>query len=542
MKSKSAMPRPSPPCASTLLLLLPVLLSGITAASLRDHRLRGADSNVPSEDMLKALEYIQSLRQSANRRSSDFERSTLALEDQQSDEPRSERQEDRSEELLQAVLSTLQQTEKAGDQGGEPAKEQALPPPRQKLPSMFEDDRGGERSDDLDRGDTLKRTNENVEEKYTPQTLATLQSVFDELGRMTSFNSKRENGEEEDEDLLNARDLAYDEGDWGQGEAEDEERNEVERALDYLDANEQENDESFASKRSDDEDDGETANLADFYLLKVLEQTEEEEQKKRALEDEEERMERAAEFRNNIDPKLIYRLLQISQKYQIPPEVLIDMLRSGERLKVAPVYAKKTYKRPPFFSGRRLPVRQKTPDEMRTARILKILGLSGDENSAQSPLRKQYKNIYSRPAPWRQESPVARQQQQTFPAKLKDDYDDTENQLATFLAARMLSKYPTYKSKTSQKREDDREEEEEAGSFERAVQDYFDQLDSDRNEKRQLDSEQRGAEGFENQDVMKLLSFVSPDEQDAKNTDTSPPASATAVFTPTCVLWSFLMC
>lgn len=282
--------------------------------------------------------------------------------------------------------------------------------------------------------------------------------------------------------------------------------------MDYFD--EQESDDKFVSKRSDDEDgEGEMANLADFYLLKVLEQTEEEEQKKRALEEEEEqRMERAAEFRSNIDPKLIYRLLQLSQKYQIPPEDLVDMLRSGERLKVAPIYTRKTYKKPQYFN-RRLQVRPKSPDEMRTERILKILGLSGDENSVQSPLRKQYKSFYSRPT-WRQETPITRQQQQKFPTKLKDDYDDTENELATFLAARMLSKYPTNKSKTSQKREDEREEEDE--SFERAVRDYFDRLDTNRNENRQL--EQRGVEDLDNEDVIKLLNFVNP-EQDAKNTE-----------------------
>lgn len=499
------MSKPSQLCVSSVFLLLSVVLSGIPAASFRDHRLRGTDSNAPgpNEDMLKALEYIQNLHQRSakDQQTSDSERSTSAT-DPQSDGPRLEREEDKSEELLQAVLSTLQQTEKAGDQKEQPSTS------HQKLPLMFEEDQ------DFDRGDTFKRTNENVEEKYTPQTLATLQSVFDELGKVTNFNSKRENGEEEDDDLLNARDLAYNEGDWDQDEAE--EREEVARALDYLDANDQENEESLVSKRSDDEDEGEMANLADFYLLKVLEQTEEEEQKKRELEEEEEekeRMERAAEFRNSIDPKVIYRLLQISQKYQIPPEDLIDMLRSGERLKVAPVYLKKTYKKPQFYN-RRLPVRQKTPDEARTERILKILGLSGDENNAQTPYRKQYKNIYPRPA-WRQGSPIAKQQQ--YPTKLKDDYDDTENELATFLAARMLSKYPTYKSKTSQKREED-ETEEDAELFERAVQDYFDQLDSNRNEKRQLDLEQRGAEEFDNEDMMKLLSFVNPDE-DAKNTE-----------------------
>ncbi|KAK7895597.1 hypothetical protein WMY93_020922 [Mugilogobius chulae] len=456
MSSPSTMTKPSHLYVSNslLLLLLSSLLdrSVVSSASLRDHRLRGADVNepAPNEDMLKALEYIQSLRQNAKPQRS-FE----------SEEPPSE---DKSEELLQAVLSTLQQTEKADNPKTlESAKAQAITPHKE-MPLLFEDDEKQDASEKYNRADNFKRMNENVEEKYTPQNLATLQSVFDELGKMNfNFNSKRETSEE---DELNARDVAYDETDWDQEDAE-ENRHEFERALDYLGANE--NDESdFVSKRSDDEDDGEMANLADFYLLKVLEQTEEEEQKKREIEEEEEEQERlersASEYRGSIDPKTIYRLLQISQKYQIPPEDLVDMLRTGEitRLKVAPVYTKKTYKKPEYFS-RRLPLRQKSPDELRTERILKILGVSSDENSVQSPFRKQYKSTYARPV-WRQ-SLIAKQpqQKQRFPTKLKDDYDDTENELATFLAARMLSKYPSYRSKMSQKREET-EEEEEAGN------------------------------------------------------------------------------
>ncbi|XP_020774231.1 secretogranin-2b [Boleophthalmus pectinirostris] len=515
-----------------LLLLLSTFLdqSGINAASFRDHRLRGAESNAPSpnEDMLKALEYIQNLRQNAksqDQQSPDFERSLGR--DQQSVEPRLE---DKSEELLQAVLSTLQQTEKEGKPNSKSDNAKVQPiTPHKEMPLLFEDDEKADAEDaeeEMDHSDNYKRTNENVEEKYTPQNLATLQSVFDELGKMNfNFNSKRENSEEDD-GLFNTRDAVYDEGDWDQ-EEEEEGRQEFERALDYLEDteqdNEQENDASFITKRSQDQDEGEMANLADFYLLKVLEQTEEEEQKKREIEEEEEeeRRERSAtEFKNNIDPKMIYRLLQISQKYQIPPEDLVDMLRTGEitRLKVAPIYTKKTYKKPDYFT-RRLPIRQKTPEEMRTERVLKILGLSGDQNNAQSPFRKHYTKTTYSPI-WRQGSMIARQPQpkQRFPTKLKDDYDDTENELATFLAARMLSKYPTYKTKMNQKREET--EEEEVGSFERAVRDYFDQLDSDRNENKQSDLEQRGAEDFDNEEVMKLLSFVNPDtEQDAKNTE-----------------------
>ncbi|CAL1571539.1 unnamed protein product [Knipowitschia caucasica] len=519
MPPSSSMSKSSPLCPSYLvfLLLFFAFPPGLEASTLRDHRLRGAESNVPSpnEDMLKALEYIQSLRQNVQPQDDHRERER-ATSNQESPQ---QRLEDKSEELLQAVLSTLQHTEP----NPKPKAQEAIAPHRE-MPLLFEDDEkedAEEAAEDSDRTDDFKRTNENVEEKYTPQNLATLQSVFDELGKINfNFNTKRENSAE-DESFFNARDAAYDERDW---EEDQDERHDFERALDYLEDGDQENGDSLVAKRSTDDNEGKMANLADFYLLKVLEQTEEEEQKKREIEEEEEGQERkersTAVLRNNIDPKTIYRLLQVSQKYQIPPEDLIDMLRSGEiaRMKVnTPVHAKKTYKKPEYLS-RRLPLRQKTPDEMRTERILKILGLSGDENRMQSPFRKQYKTIYSRPV-WRDASIKQQlQQKQRFPTKQKDDYDDTENELATFLAARMLSKYPTHKSRVTQKREETTDDQ--AGSFERAVQDYFDQLDSDRNAKSQSDVEKREVEDFDNEEVMKLLSFVvTPDERDAKITE-----------------------
>lgn len=551
----------------TLLLFLLVGSSGITGASLREHRLRGSELESPNEDMLKALEYIESLRQKTGAELQDrhnvgfddsenlqsvlnMASSSAQNRDLQPEKAQEEEEEDKSQELLQAVLSTLQQTEKAS------AKKPALPLPirttdsetakpqgitaHKKMPLMFEDEdeeEGEGDQEDFDGGNPFKRTNENVEEKYTPQNLATLQSVFEELGKLTSPNPKRLNDQEhgEVEDLFNVRDVAYDDQD-EEEEQEEDDRHEVERALDYLEENEENQDHnSFPVKRSQDPDD--LANMADYYLLKVLEQTEEEEQK-RALEEEEEQERterRVSAYRNSnsIDPRLIYQLLQISQKYQIPPEDLIDMLRSGEMssrkntMKVAPVYSRKIYKTPQLYN-RRLPERQNTPEELRTERILKILGLANDQNSVQTPVRKQSKykvspSRFSTTRPTWRMGESALTPQQRLPTKLKGDYDDTENELVTYLAAQMLSKYPTYKK--SQKRDEAEDESQSVtGPFEQAIQDYFDQLDLNRSEnKRQFEEEERGADeqGFDDEVVMKLLSFVNPDneeevEQDAK--------------------------
>lgn len=535
-------------CSASLLFLT---FSGVHCASLRGHRLRGSESDsqrgnvlqAPNADMLKALQFIESLRHRADSQQpplsagGDAEklRATLRLPsspEQTKDEEEEEGGEDKSEELLQAVLSTLQQTERAtkpapprpgveavGGKGG--VKQHGITPHR-KLPLMFEEEEEGERDEQEEgegRQSPFKRTNENVEEKYTPQNLATLQSVFDELDKLTGVKATQKRQDEEDDveedddedgDMFNVRHVAYDDdlGDWGplQEEEEEDERgskHQADRGLDYVDDNdedadeeEEEEDENYPVKRSKDADD--VGNLVDYYLLKVLEKTEEEEQKREIKEEEEERAERRVvqtQEGDQMDPQAIYQLVQVSQKYQIPPEDLMDLLRTGERSR-----AQNTLPQIPEFYSRRLPERQKSPEELRTQEILHILGLEGAEDPA--PVRKQkVSRLHTHPARRSREStPTLRR----LPGPLR--YDDTadEDELAAYLAAQMLEQYPT----RGQGR---------AGSFEQALQDYLDQVDSDksRNEKRQSEDEERGGEtqGFDNEDVMKLLSFLNPETE-----------------------------
>ncbi|XP_037631481.1 secretogranin-2 [Sebastes umbrosus] len=594
--------------ANFLLILLFLSSSGVHGSSLREHRLRGSEPDsqrgdvlqAPNVDMLKALEYIESLRQRTGTDSQqqhaapatgydashmdDAEklRAMLRLASNPKDEEEEEEEEDvgredKSEELLQAVLSTLQQTEKASKPAslrpsveGADTEDAAYPrvqqkqhsiKPHKKLPLMFEDEEEGEGDEEEDadpeRESPFKRTNENVEEKYTPQNLATLQSVFDELDKLTSVKTmhKRqdeeddmeEDGDEEDDDMFNVKNGAYDLADWGppqeQEEEEEEEdednKHEANRGLDYVDDNDEEeaddeDDESYPVKRSKDPDD--VANLVDYYLLKVLEKTEEEEQKREIEEEEEEEEKQRAErrvaqtqYRDNIDPRTIYQLIQISQKYQIPPEDLLDMLKTGETTtsrksndkKLSQISPKKTHKIPEAkFYNRRFPDRQKTQEERRTEEILNILGLGGVEDRA--PVRKQYKSSLSRlrtqpPGRSGESAPTQRR----LPSTSKDDYDDTvdEDELAAYLAAQMLARYPKYpvyrNNKASQKREQSV-----TGSFEQAIQAYLDQMDSDKspNEKRQSEDDERGAEtqmqGFDNEAVMKLLSYLNPETED----------------------------
>uniref|UniRef100_H2LZJ2 Secretogranin II n=1 Tax=Oryzias latipes TaxID=8090 RepID=H2LZJ2_ORYLA len=539
----------SPMCKPFLVCLANLLLvfasAGVYGASLREHRMLGSESDSlrrnglqpPNADMLKALEYIESLHQRSggdspqqSPRASGQDVSHMDdMENEDEEKQEEEQRQDKSEELLQAVLSTLQETEKAS-----------------KPALLSEDDRDAEgpRYESL-----FKRTKENVEEKYTPQNLATLQSVFDELEKMTAAKGirKREDEEEEEDDteedgdVFNVRDDEYNDMDpaqWGPLEEEDDEEesdDRHDRGLDYIDDNDEEEDEdeeeeNSPMKRSNNADDA--VNLVDYYLFKVLEKTEEEKQK-RDVEEEEQRAERrVSQYPDNVDPRVIYRLITMSQKYQISPEDLMnllktryqknqDMLRkSNELYRAGSRFSQKSPQKMNFpvatFSTRRLPYGRKTAEELRKQEILRILGLGGEE--AADPVRTQRQRtsslsrLHAQTAGRLGESaPTLRRLPYTF----RDDYDDSvdENELAAYLAAQMLAQYPkpAFRNKVAQKREEDGQSATDA--FEKAVTEYLAIVDSEKkNQTPSEDVRSDDTQSLENEAVTKLLSYLNPKE------------------------------
>uniref|UniRef100_A0A3B5LE08 Secretogranin II n=1 Tax=Xiphophorus couchianus TaxID=32473 RepID=A0A3B5LE08_9TELE len=539
--------------ACPLLISLFLTFTGVIGASIRDHRLRGTEPDsqegdvlqAPDTDMLKALEYIESLHQRAPHTT---ERDISHMDDAE------KLRKDKSEELLQAVLSTLQQTEKAA------------------RPALLRE--GGEEEDGEGprRESPFKRTKENVEEKYTPQNLATLQSVFDELDKLTGtkiLQKRQDEGDdmgedkaEEDEDVFNLRNAAYDDDgdrdliDWGPMDRQDEEEeeeemdsnHEVDRGLDYTDDNDEEVEEddeddgedSFPVKRSSDADG--VANLVDYYLLKVLEKTEEEEQKRELVEEEGGRIERRLpqnQYQDNIDPRVIYQLLTISQKYQIPPEDLMDLLRPRHQMNQGKLRKsnqlpraesrfsfKKATPAAKFYNVRPPSYVRKTPEELRTEEILKILGMSGEEEPAPARKQRQHKSslsqLHTQPAGrLRESAPTQRRLPNTF----RDDYGDTvdEDELAAYLAAQMLARYPKpafSNNKATQKREEVGQST--TGSLEKAIEEYFDLMDKEKSpkEKRQSEDAERDGETqsqrVENEAVMKVLSYLNPETEESE--------------------------
>ncbi|XP_042312093.1 secretogranin-2 [Sceloporus undulatus] len=330
---------------------------------------------LPSPDMIKALEYIENLRKqtSSGETSPDYnsyQGAPYVLQSKESkdqhyipDNLRKSMSEDESE-WIKAMLEALRQGEKESTNVLKENKPYPINSDNAFLDEMTEDyddhswpamwhkhSKMPQRYlEENSRNNPYKRTNEIVEEQYTPQSLATLESVFQELGKMMgSKNLKKERLDEEqklyaddEEDSYKGNNIAYEDvvggEDWNpiEEKVESQTQEEIRDSKEQIEKNEEEIDDAI--KRSGDlEDDmnrddkdqvsDDVSKLMDYYLKKMMNSAGND--NLRIKQNEDKRATR--HFVKQPDPKAIYQLIEISRNLQIPPEDLIEMLRAGEK-------------------------------------------------------------------------------------------------------------------------------------------------------------------------------------------------------------------
>lgn len=543
--------------AGGAVVLLAFLLNGcaVQAVSLpRHYRLRGGESEgqpaayPPSSDMIKALEYIENLKQRNGGRPDpvDYDevdkfRVLLQLASQQDEAPGdrqpapgAQRQDITAEQLMKALLKSLQ------DQAGREAKlvpasasrndrrthrhrtkdtevpESApsdygnFPRPHKKYPLMFEDE---------ENTDASKRATEDLDEQYTPQSLANLRSIFEELGRMPTLGGQKRDvfGDDEEEEEGGLRNQAYEDVAGGEEWVPVEEREEtedmvngsheeMERALGEQEEAEREEMQRRANQNQEDADDD--TKLVDYYLLKVLEMSDQTQKRDKTGE------QRKRLIRPSIlDPRTVKELLELSLKLHVPPQDLIDMLLTEELRKLhrdphgSARYPTGQTPKIRYFS-RRLPVKSKpAPEDMDREDFLDIIGVETISNEypvVQRPMKTSPSSdrvpSVSNPAvssgPIKIPPPSGRREnlflselnkmplkrQSDGAAAADDDEDDeggdVEDEVTTYLAAKILTEYPN----TITKRDTQAQLK---GQFpyelyERALKDYLGQADTEK--------------------------------------------------------------
>ncbi|XP_028328673.1 secretogranin-2b [Gouania willdenowi] len=527
-------------------VLLAFLLHGCsvqTASLPRHYRLRGGEGeSPPGSDLMKALEYIENLKQRNGGRPDpvDYDevekfKVLLQLATQQDGTPGERQRPDiTADHLMKALLRSLQdqmdkdaklmpstatrndrrthrhRTKDTEVPEGSPADYSNYPRPHKKYPLMFEDEENTEAS---------KRATEDLDEQYTPQSLANLRSIFDELGRMSSLgpNKRGAFGEDDDEDDdeedgMSMKNPAYEDVAGGEDWVPMEERQEteemvnrsheeMERALE-----EQEDSEREEMQRQADQDQEEAADdtkLVDYYLLKVLEMSDQT-QKRDQTGEQRKRLIRPS----IVDPRTVKELLGLSLKLHVPPQDLIDMLLTEELRKLhrdpqtASRYTTGQTPKIRYFSHR-LPLKSKpAPEDMDREDFLDIIGVETISNQypvVQRPLKTPQSsdripvvsNAGASPGPVKIPAPSGRRENlflselNKMPLKRQADSadddegdGDVEDEVTTYLAAKILTEYPNGISKRDTQAQL-------RGQFpyeqyERAVKDYLDQADADR--------------------------------------------------------------
>uniref|UniRef100_A0A7N5KC87 Secretogranin-2 n=1 Tax=Ailuropoda melanoleuca TaxID=9646 RepID=A0A7N5KC87_AILME len=325
--------------AALSLIPLIFLISGDEAASFQRNQLLQKEPDLrlenvqkfPSPEMIRALEYIEKLRQQAHKEENSpdynpYQGISIPLQKKENGDeghlPESTRDSLSEDEWMRIILEALRQAENE-PQSAPKEKPYALNSEKNfpmDMPDDYEMQQWPERKlkhmrfppmyEENSRDNPFKRTNEIVEEQYTPQSLATLESVFQELGKLTGPNNqKRERVDEEqklytddEDDNYKANNIAYEDvvggEDWNPVEEkiESQTQEEVRDSKENVEKNEQINDEVKRSGQL-------------------------------GLQDEDLRKESKDQLSDDVSKVIAY----LKRNLQIPPEDLIDMLKTGEK-------------------------------------------------------------------------------------------------------------------------------------------------------------------------------------------------------------------
>ncbi|KAG8429460.1 hypothetical protein GDO86_019705 [Hymenochirus boettgeri] len=344
----------------------------------QEYRMKSTQQ-LPGPEMLKALEYIENLRKQASRTESipDYYASYPGAPFQSeqkdtnapallSESPKNPTIDDESE-WMRVMLEALMQAEKESKMTPKDKNKSFSGNIEKDIPADLAEDYEsnkwsekrpksvnfpGRYYEEYTRDSPLKRTNEIVEGQYTPQNLATLQSVFQELGKLKGQgNHKRDRLEEDqklykddEDDMYKANNIAYEDvaggEDWSpiEEKIESQTQEELKESKEEVEKTDDMEDEMKRSallglqdedseKNNKELDSGNLSNLMEYYLKILMNRMEKEKQNTEK---------RSPKYSGKeLDPESIYQLIDISRNLQIPPEDLIDMLQDEDGRKFA---------------------------------------------------------------------------------------------------------------------------------------------------------------------------------------------------------------
>ncbi|XP_006208005.1 secretogranin-2 [Vicugna pacos] len=553
--------------AALSLIPLIFLLSVAEAASFQRNQLLQKEPDLrlenvqkfPSPEMIRALEYIEKLRQQAHKEESNpdynsYQGVSVPLQQKENGDeshlPEISRDSLSEDEWMKIILEALRQAENEPQSVPKENKPYALNAEKNfpvDVPDDYETQQWPERKlkhmrftpmyEENSRDNPFKRTNEIVEEQYTPQSLATLESVFQELGKLTGPNNqKRERVDEEqklyaddEDDIYKANNIAYEDvvggEDWNPVEEkiESQTQEEVRDSKENVEKSEQINDEMKRSGQLGLQDDDLRKDSKDqpsddvskviAYLKRLVNAA------GSGRSQNGQSGERAARlFEKPLDAQSIYQLIEISRNLQIPPEDLIDMLKTGEKpngsaepeqdleipadlddisdidldhpdLFQNKILSKNGYPKTPGRGGT-----ESLPDGLSVEDILNVLGMENAANQKPPYFPNQYNREKVLPrlpyGPGRSRAsqlpkavwmPDVENRQMTY-----ENLNDKDQELGEYLA-RMLVKYPEIMNSNQVKRvpsqgssEDDLQEE---NQIEQVIKEHLNQHGSQETDK-----------------------------------------------------------